>query len=211
MGVPVACSRVASLPEVAGEAALFFDPRSPEQMAEAMARLIQDPRLRQDLVRRGQERVRRFGGAHELAERYAGLFEQVVQRQAHITRYELASVTPDGWLEAQSFFLFPQGEDQRVLELRCELPSWMPFPVTLRVQEGRGGQVVTEHRLRPGERATWRVPLPASEGYWRLLSSPPFRPQEWGAAQDARELGPRCLGVRVLTLQDEEKELWALP
>ena len=34
-GVPVACSNVTSLPEVAGDAAILFDPRIPEQIAQA--------------------------------------------------------------------------------------------------------------------------------------------------------------------------------
>ena len=212
MGVPVACSHVASLPEVAGEAALFFDPRSPEHIAEAMAQLIQDGALREELVRRGTAQVRRFGDARSLAERYAALFEQVVHQQAYIPQYELEPVTPDGWLAAQALFLFPREErQQRVLELNCELPAWMPFPVTLRVQKGGDEHVVTEQRLRPGERAVWRIPLPSQEGHWRLLCFPPYRPQEWGVANDARELGLRCLGARVLALHDERKVLWELP
>ena len=38
-GVPVACSNASSLPEVAGDAALLFDPRSEPQIAAALARL----------------------------------------------------------------------------------------------------------------------------------------------------------------------------
>jgi glycosyltransferase involved in cell wall biosynthesis len=39
-GVPVACSNAASLPEVAGGAALLFDPRDPRAIADAMAELL---------------------------------------------------------------------------------------------------------------------------------------------------------------------------
>jgi len=209
IGVPVACSRVASLPEVAGDAALFFDPRSPEQIAEAMIRLRQDIHLRQDLIRKGRKQVHHFWGASELAERYAALFEKVVHQQIHIPQYELAPLTLDGWLSAQAFFLFPRAKGRRVLELDCELPAWMPFPVTLRVQRGGDEHVVAEQRLRPGERALLRLPLPAQQGHWRLLCFPPFRPQEWGVANDARELGLRCLGARVLVLP-EKKIVWEL-
>jgi glycosyltransferase involved in cell wall biosynthesis len=59
-GVPVACSDRASLPEVAGEAALLFDPTDDEAVADAVGRLLGDAALRADLVRRGHERVRRF-------------------------------------------------------------------------------------------------------------------------------------------------------
>ena len=42
-GCPVACSNAASLPEVCGDAARYFDPDSPEQIAGALAAVLDDP------------------------------------------------------------------------------------------------------------------------------------------------------------------------
>jgi glycosyltransferase involved in cell wall biosynthesis len=51
---------VSSLPEVAGDAALLFDPRDPAAIAEAMQRLLTDDVLRSRLRRRGLERCAEF-------------------------------------------------------------------------------------------------------------------------------------------------------
>ena len=59
-GVPVACSNVSSLPEVAGDAALQFDPASEDEIARAIERLLADRDLAGELVRRGYERCRLF-------------------------------------------------------------------------------------------------------------------------------------------------------
>jgi glycosyltransferase involved in cell wall biosynthesis len=59
-GTPVACSNTSSLPEVAGEAALYFDPRKPAEIAAAVTQLLSNRELAADLVRRGHERVRLF-------------------------------------------------------------------------------------------------------------------------------------------------------
>lgn len=56
-GAPVACSNAASLPEVAGEAALLFDPDDPAQIAATLARLWNDEPLRRALSERGRERA----------------------------------------------------------------------------------------------------------------------------------------------------------
>src|SRR5205823_4785178 len=48
-GVPVACSNASSLPEVAGDAALLFDPRDTDGIEAALIRLLHDPDLRADL------------------------------------------------------------------------------------------------------------------------------------------------------------------
>ncbi|HWG08560.1 MAG TPA: glycosyltransferase family 1 protein [Solirubrobacteraceae bacterium] len=59
-GVPVACSNASSLPEVAGEAALLFDPHRPAQIAAALGRLLTDAGLRERLGELGRERARQF-------------------------------------------------------------------------------------------------------------------------------------------------------
>jgi glycosyltransferase involved in cell wall biosynthesis len=67
-GTAVACSDASSLPEVAGDADLYFDPHSADAIVETLRRLLSDPDLRSDLVRRGFERAAHFSWdrvAHE--------------------------------------------------------------------------------------------------------------------------------------------------
>lgn len=59
-GKAVATSRAASLPEVAGEVALYFDPEDPADIGRALRRLIEDEELRHRLEARAPERVERF-------------------------------------------------------------------------------------------------------------------------------------------------------
>jgi glycosyltransferase involved in cell wall biosynthesis len=59
-GVPVACSNASSLPEVAGDAALLFDPHDESAIADSLQRLLSDPALCRDLRERGTARVERF-------------------------------------------------------------------------------------------------------------------------------------------------------
>jgi len=59
-GVPVLCSDNSSLPEVAGEAGLYFDPMLPEEMGDRLLRIYRDEGLRTKMVRQGLERARQF-------------------------------------------------------------------------------------------------------------------------------------------------------
>jgi glycosyltransferase involved in cell wall biosynthesis len=59
-GVPVACSNASSLPEVAGDAALLFDPHDEAAIATAITRLLEDEQLRQRLLTRGARQAQRF-------------------------------------------------------------------------------------------------------------------------------------------------------
>jgi glycosyltransferase involved in cell wall biosynthesis len=56
-GVPVLTSNCSAMPEVAGDAALLVDPLN---IGDALLRLAEDQSLRDDLIRRGLERVRQF-------------------------------------------------------------------------------------------------------------------------------------------------------
>lgn len=59
-GAPVVCSNAPSLPEVVGDAALLVPPQDAACMAGAMRKLLDDSALRQELVRKGLDRAKRF-------------------------------------------------------------------------------------------------------------------------------------------------------
>lgn len=59
-GVPVATSGATSLAEVAGDAALIFDPHDTAAMTAAMRRLLDDRLMRDDLIRKGRQHAATF-------------------------------------------------------------------------------------------------------------------------------------------------------
>jgi glycosyltransferase involved in cell wall biosynthesis len=59
-GTPVVCSMTSSLPEAAGDAALFFDPMDVDAIAGALQRALNDDALRSRLVARGFDNLKRF-------------------------------------------------------------------------------------------------------------------------------------------------------
>lgn len=73
-GIPVACSDAASLPEVAGDAALLFDPHVPAEIAAAIATLVHDQSRRQDLIAAGTRRAIQFADADRMTKEYWEIF-----------------------------------------------------------------------------------------------------------------------------------------
>ena len=59
-GVPTACSDIPPLREVAGDAALRFDPADGAALEDAMVRVTEDARLRDELAAAGPRRAARF-------------------------------------------------------------------------------------------------------------------------------------------------------
>lgn len=59
-GVPVVASNLSSLPEILGDSALLINPYKAEEIAEAIYMVIKHPKVKRDLIRKGQENVKRF-------------------------------------------------------------------------------------------------------------------------------------------------------
>ena len=56
-GLPVLCARATVLPEVAGNAAVFFDPDDPKEAAEMIKRIISSPDMRLHMIQNGFARA----------------------------------------------------------------------------------------------------------------------------------------------------------
>lgn len=76
-GVPVACSRRSSLPEVAGNAALLFEPEDVHAIGVAMRRLLSDAPMADRLRRAGHKQAARFTW-ERTAELTAGSYERAL-------------------------------------------------------------------------------------------------------------------------------------
>ena len=59
-GCPVITSNTSSMPEVSGGAALLIDPFKPEEITEAMIKVMNDNRLRDELIFKGAEQSAKF-------------------------------------------------------------------------------------------------------------------------------------------------------
>jgi len=57
---PVVCCPVASMPEVVGDAAAFFDANETDSLVRAIERVTEDATFRADLVQRGTARLAHF-------------------------------------------------------------------------------------------------------------------------------------------------------
>jgi len=60
MGVPVVSSNVSAMPETLRDSALLVNPSNPEEIAEAIYKVLNDEQLKNELIKRGQENVKRF-------------------------------------------------------------------------------------------------------------------------------------------------------
>ena len=79
MGAPLVSSPATSLPEVVGEAGLYFDPHSPSELAERCRQLLDSPELRRELQEKGRLQAAQFSWARSAQEHWE-LYQYVSER-----------------------------------------------------------------------------------------------------------------------------------
>ncbi|HEY0738294.1 MAG TPA: glycosyltransferase family 1 protein [Herpetosiphonaceae bacterium] len=78
--VPILTSRISSLPEVAGDAALLVEPTEISAIAGGLRRLLEDAALRAELVERGRRQRMRFS-YRAMAEQYVDLYQAAIKHK----------------------------------------------------------------------------------------------------------------------------------
>ncbi|MFQ6108870.1 MAG: glycosyltransferase family 4 protein [Candidatus Aminicenantales bacterium] len=78
-GLPIAASRSSAIPEVAQDAALYFLPEEPEDIADKIFILLENKAVRQRLIERGRKRILDFDWKRT-AEETLGFYQAVVDR-----------------------------------------------------------------------------------------------------------------------------------
>jgi glycosyltransferase involved in cell wall biosynthesis len=76
-GSPVLCSRAASLPEIAGDSAIYFEPASGESIASGIEQLLDSDDLRQKFSMQGLERAGEYS-ASRAAAGYASVLSSAI-------------------------------------------------------------------------------------------------------------------------------------
>jgi hypothetical protein len=197
-GKPVLCSNVTSLPEVAGEAALFFDPRKPTEIVRAIERIEADPALVARLTEHGRQRVAAFGDSSRMAQQYWQVFREAVHGSRYFSQ-AVHGVYLDGWTSEQVVITYGANPTPRHAEIDLAVPSWIPFErVSVQVLPNETGSVAT-HYIDRGQALTIRCALAAHDGYIELRLDPTFQPQTYGMNKDNRTLGCICQGCRIIS------------
>lgn len=94
-GLPCACSNNSSLGELGQGAAELFDPASPQEIAEAMNKILSEPDYQRELIAKGKEKSEKFSWKNTAA----GLTEIYKQRTATVFGVPFFSGTMDEALQ----------------------------------------------------------------------------------------------------------------
>jgi glycosyltransferase involved in cell wall biosynthesis len=204
-GVPVCCSDATCLPEVGGDAVLYFDPRKPQEIAAAMDRLLKDDALCTDLVERGRRRFSEIGDAKRMASQYISVFNKALTAKGANYSNHILGVYPDGWTadRVEVFYAPTENSSESVLITELEMMPWFKYTVRLEVSLN-DQEKIWERRAKPGEKVIREFNLPSGGGFLTIRISPSFVPSELKMGDDHRRLGVQIRKCLLKTAQSEK-------
>ena len=198
VGVPVACSNLTSLPEVASSAAILFDPRVPSQIAQIMIELEGGRDLRDSLVKRGQDRANLFTDSKKMAEEYWTLFNDAVTN--YEGRNQLTGVYADGWA-GTLLTLEVQTKSVLVIKLELDAPAWLPQE-SVAIQFFESGKPLGEvYEIERGKSIVITKEINKNLKLCQIRIAPSFIPAKNNMGDDDREL--TVMVVRCALIQKE--------
>jgi glycosyltransferase involved in cell wall biosynthesis len=204
--VPVACSNTTSLPEVAADAAILFDPRIPTQIMHAMVSLVEDKALRARLIQSGQQRATEFSDAERMAREYWELFQYALAIEKHGNF--LTGAYADGWSCPILNIQVAAAASAQTLEIEFSAPEWLPRP-RLTVQASRGGKDQGDPLVFDrGTTAILSLPMEPTGGCYEVRIAPTFVPARSGHGDDQRELSAILQRCGIVHANGEYVELF---
>jgi len=126
IGCPIAASRSACIPEIAGNAALYFDPRDEDAMASAIERMEWDNELRGEKIEAGLNRAKGYSFT-ETAKKHLHVFKWALCNfQNTASTKQVVLSLSDGWMERKSSIEFRCPEPARI-EMTIYIPDRLPL------------------------------------------------------------------------------------
>jgi glycosyltransferase involved in cell wall biosynthesis len=192
---PVICSRTTSLPEVAGEAALYCDPNNPEEMANLILQLQTDNALQKELILKGSKHISHLGDITHMAQQYLDVFDAArMPIQSHNILY---GVYTDGWCSANLEIVYTNKSSSAYFELVMNAPEWITSKIL--VIKIKQGFLSKKYYLKRGETLLIKYPIIKKEGLITINISPTFNLKTIGSSQDERNLTCLLKSCRLIS------------
>lgn len=206
-GKPVLSSNAASLPEVGGDAVIYFDPRKPDEIASCLAKISSDQVLVEELINKGFERLKLFDGK-EMAYQYLNILETEALNQKTSVQTMISGIYDDGWSAPEFHISIEPGLPGRTLEIFLETPEF--YPTSKATIKLRAKQRKAYYNCLRGASQTIIWPLLPTGEVVRVQILPSFQPSQLNLNSDQRRLGLMVRDCRVNLIDGSSSSILAL-
>lgn len=221
MGCPIIASNTTSIPEVAENAAYFFDPNNPQSICDAMHRIIHDPALRSTLIDNGKKRVARFS-YDTVARKHLEVFKMALKKandaKEDYLNQEKITLTgryPDGWISGMVFnYQGPRQFRYIQMDIIAGLPLKYPLKMRVVINKSKKNTITIPSTGKFSfEFAVPEVSGESKEYCLEIIPGKLYTPKKLGMNGDERELSVIINSLMLIdnhgvATQFIEKTIW---
>ena len=191
-GKPIVTSNVTSIPEVVGDAAVYFDPKKPDEIANAICEIMGNEKLHNLLVAKGRERLALYN-FNSMVGSYLEILHQAGKEGSKITKTEISGIYSDGWAGDFIHITVRESGDEKTFHLKGYIPDWHKNDkMKIKINTSYGEH--KEYMLRKNEVLNIQEPINKKYGKLDIKISGGFVP----GGED----------IRTLTFMVEEAEIF---
>lgn len=200
LGKLVLCSDKGSLPEVGGEAAMYFNPGKPKEMVSIIEEVEQNFDKLGGRIIQGYAQALQYLGTEKMAKAYYDIFQEAMRDKKYY-RNVLHGVFEDGWSSEKISLGYVASKEDRVLNMTLHCPLHHPkAPINVIIKDEHSPEKVS-HTLQAGETLTIKQPISKESGYVEILIKEIFQPAQCNMGEDVRVLGCVFQGYDIVAVE----------
>lgn len=203
-GKPVLCSNTTGLPEVGGDAPLYFDPRKPEEIVACMEQ-ISDSRLAEEKIAKGLERVKHLS-FQNMVKKYSEVLNLVSSFESKLD-YKCEGIYSDRWSGESIRIVFGPSKNDRTVQVELINSNISPVKA-VKACLYLNGQLIRKKALPKNTTILLSQDIGRKNGTLEITFAGTFVPKDLGI-DDQRVLGVQVpnISVRNTHSQKEIKRL----
>jgi len=204
---PVLCSKIASLPEIAKDFAIYFDPRKPKEIAKTIEEIdFWNPTNSNDIqekIQLGYINAQQYVGTEKMAAAYYSIFQKVLNESPSSTSQKIIThgFFEDGWIGKEVVVHYPPSKHLRSIEITCYCPAWHPKKkIHIEITEKNNVHFNNStYILEAGETYTINHPISTLKSTLTLtIKKGIFRPKSHNMGEDTRWIGCLCKSCEMI-------------
>lgn len=186
-GVPVACSNTTSLPEIASDAVILFDPRVPKQITDAIVSMVENEKLCKKMIKAGLQRSTEFSDVTRMASEYWDLFLYAFSNKNNSNSL-MTGAYSDGWAGKFLSIQVAPSSISQTIEIEFSAPEWLPQSSVCVQVITNGNRTIDKIVIDRGSSSSLSCLMEPAGGCLEISLSPTFIPACFGHGDDQREL-----------------------
>jgi glycosyltransferase involved in cell wall biosynthesis len=195
---PILAGNTTSIPEVAEDAAIYFDPKKPDKIVTALYRIMTDKKLYDSLVKKGQKHLKKYD-FDKMVDRYLDILHKVGEKKEGKNKVTVSGIFSDGWVGEKIQITFCKFQGERTFQLKGFLPGGHPN-ANMKIRVGKCSNS-SRYLLRKKSELNIKGKLPHEKGKVNISPSKSFIPR----SNDNRRLSFRVREFAVIDEKTGEK------